>query len=90
MSYTPPAISGDHVVLTGPIQGTVTLDDGTLVDVSAPAVAVDSPERAAEVAHQIGLRYADEGHPDDIERDEGGQLVQRAFDYQAPTAKKKG
>lgn len=86
MKFTPGKIeSTGHVVLTGPIQGTVTLEDGTVVDVSPVAVEVGSPEEAAEVAHQIGLRYAAEGHPDDVERDpETGEMVQREFVYITP------
>lgn len=56
--------SDKHVVLTGPIMGAVELADGTVVDVSAPAIEVDSDAQAAEVAHLIGLRYEDEGHPE--------------------------
>lgn len=52
-----------HAVLTGPIRGTVTLADGTEVDVRPGVVMVDTPEQAAEVAHLIGERYAAEGHP---------------------------
>jgi hypothetical protein len=52
-----------HAVITGPIKGTVTLADGTVVDVRPDVVYVDTPEQAAEVAHQIGLRYAKDGHP---------------------------
>jgi FMN phosphatase YigB (HAD superfamily) len=53
-----------HAVLTGPIRGTVTLADGTVVDVRPDVVYVDSPEQAAEVAHLIGERHEVEGHPD--------------------------
>jgi hypothetical protein len=52
-----------HAVLTGPIRGTVTLVDGTVVDVKPDVVYVDSSEQAGEVAHRIALRYEDEGHP---------------------------
>lgn len=52
-----------HAVFTGPIRGTVTLADGTVVDVRPDMVHLDSPEQAAEVAHLIGERYAAEGHP---------------------------
>lgn len=84
VEYTPPSIkSTGHVLLTGPIQGTVTLADGTVVDVSQPVIAVQD-DQAEEIAHLIGQRYAEEGHPDDVEYDEDGNLVQRAFDYQAP------
>jgi hypothetical protein len=50
------------VVITGPIQGTVECEDGTVYDVSADAINVD-PDHAAEVAALIGQRYQDEGHP---------------------------
>lgn len=93
VEYTPPSIkSTGHVLLTGPITGTVTLADGTVVDVSQPVIAV-TDETAEEIAHLIGERYAAEGHPDDVEPDEDGNLVQRDFDYQAPKkfqTKKKG
>ena len=54
-----------HAVLTGPISGTVTLPDGTEVDVTPEVVYVDTPEAAEQVAHAVGQRYADEGHPTD-------------------------
>lgn len=86
MQYTPPSIvSTGHVVLTGPIQGTVTLQDGTVVDVSPVGVPAATPEQADEIAHLVGLRYAAEGHPDDVEVDEEtGEKVQREFAYEAP------
>lgn len=63
MQTIPGQVIGEHVVLTGPIQGTVTLEDGTVYDVSG--VAVEAPlEHHDEIAHLIGLRYAAEGHPD--------------------------
>jgi len=55
---------GEHVLLTGPITGTVTTTDGTVVDVTQPAVVVPA-DQVDEVAHLVGLRYAAEGHPDD-------------------------
>lgn len=64
MEYTPASIvSKGHVVLTGPIQGTVTLDDGTVVDVGPQVIEVSNEEHAQEVAHLIALRYQEEGHP---------------------------
>lgn len=51
-----------HVVITGPIKGTVTTADGTVYDVSADNVEV-ADEHGLEVAELIGARYADEGHP---------------------------
>lgn len=84
VEYTNPSIKSDgHVLLTGPIQGTVTLEDGTVVDVTQPFIAV-SDDQAEEIAAKIGERYAAEGHPDDIEEDEEGNLVQRPFEYVAP------
>lgn len=53
---------GEHLVLTGPIRGEVTTEDGTTYDVNGVATAVD-PKHAEEVAHLVGLRYAAEGHP---------------------------
>ena len=54
-----------HVVLTGPIAGSVLLPDGTEVDVSAPIVEVADQATADAVAHAIAVRYRDEGHPTD-------------------------
>lgn len=87
MKQTPGTIvSTGHVVLTGPITGAVTLEDGTVVDVTPGVIEVD-PDQAEEIAHRIGLRYAAEGHPDDVERDdETGELVQREFVYVPPAA----
>ena len=68
-------------VLTGPIQGSVTVADGTTYNVSNPLIEVQE-QHAEEVAHLIGQRYADEGHPTD-----------ENFTYDAPkkfTSKKKG
>jgi hypothetical protein len=75
VQFTPASIvSTGHVVLTGPITGTVTLTDGTVVDVTQPVIEVEA-DHAAEVADLIGQRYADEGHPD----------VPEGFTYEAPT-----
>lgn len=54
-----------HAVLTGPITGTVTLPDGTEVDVSNPVIEVKDQKQADEVAHAIAMRYHTEGHPTD-------------------------
>jgi hypothetical protein len=55
---------GNHAVLVGPIRGTVTLEDGTEVDVRPAVVYVDTLAQAHEVADKVGARYAREGHPD--------------------------
>ena len=68
---------GEHVVLVGPIQGYVTLPDGSVVDVSDHAVEAESPEHAAQIAHAVATRYAEEGHPTDP-----------TFTYQQPKSKK--
>lgn len=74
--------SDGHVVLTGPIKGSVTLADGSTVDVSPIAVEADSHEHAAEIAHAIGKHWEARGHPDDIEVDEeSGKPVVRPFVY---------
>jgi hypothetical protein len=52
-----------RVVITGPIQGTVTTADGTVYDVSADFIEVASAEHEAEVAELIAKRYVAEGHP---------------------------
>lgn len=80
---------GEHAVMTGPIQGVITLDDGTAVNVSQPFVAVDTPEQAAELAEKIGLHYAENGHPDDVDMVEDPEtgktvVVERPFNYTAP------
>jgi hypothetical protein len=85
MKYTPGSIvSEGHVVLTGPITGTVELSDGTVVDVSPVIVEVSSQDEANELADLIGQRYAAEGHPDMVEADNDGNLVQREFVYVKP------
>lgn len=55
--------SDGHVVLTGPINRSITLADGTTIDCSPAAVEVASPEQAQELAHLIGLHYEENGHP---------------------------
>jgi hypothetical protein len=84
IKITPGSIVSDgHVVLTGPITGTVTTDDGTTYDVSDVAVEV-AKEHVAEVAHLIGQRYADEGHPTDPD------FTYDARNYMAAKRQKKG
>lgn len=84
MTYTPGSIEGKHVVLTGPITGSVTLPSGDVVDVSAPAVEARDAEHAAEIAHAIGLYWADPdtpAHPDHLERQDDGTIVETPFEY---------
>jgi hypothetical protein len=75
MKITPGSIvadEGEHVVLTGPITGAVTLEDGTVVDVSAPAVVAADEVQAAEIAHAIGQYWADPdtpSHPEHVTED---------------------
>jgi hypothetical protein len=86
MKLTPGSVEGEHLIMTGPIQGVVELEDGTVVDVS-PAVIEAPPEQHEEIAHKIGLRYAAEGHPDDYEIDpDSGARVAKEFVY-TPTGK---
>lgn len=50
---------GQHVVLTPPdVSGTVTLGDGTEVDVTPRVIVVESPEQGAEIAEQIATTFA--------------------------------
>ncbi len=58
-------ISDGHVVLTGPIAGGVTLSDGTEYDVTPEVIEV-AEDHVGEVAHLIGKRFEDEGHPNHI------------------------
>lgn len=65
-----------YAVATGPIRTDLTLSDGTVVDVRPDTVYLDTPGQAAEVAHLIGLRHAEKGHPLHDDSD--------AFVYTAP------
>ena len=86
LEITPGSIvSSGHVVLTGPINGTVTLHDGTVVNVSPLVVEAADQAQADEIAHEVGLRYAAEGHPNLIETDATGAVVQRPFEYVTPS-----
>jgi hypothetical protein len=55
-----------HALITGPIKGVVTLPDGREVDVTEHVVYLDSLEDAQAVAHQIGLRHEEQGHPEHL------------------------
>ena len=55
-------ISDGHVVVTGPVSGTVVVD-GETVNVTPAVIAVDSPETAIKVADAIGEKLQAEGHP---------------------------
>lgn len=59
-----------HALITGPIKGTVTLADGTVVDVKPDVIHLDTLEQAQEVAALIGDRHAAEGHPSHERGDE--------------------
>lgn len=54
---------GAHLVMTGPIVGTVDVD-GQTIDVSAPFIEATSPEEALAISDAIGARHVAEGHPD--------------------------
>lgn len=84
LKMTPGTVEGDHVLLTGPIQGVVELEDGRVVDVSPAFIAVDDDD-AEEICHRIGIRHMLEGHPSLVDRDEEtGEMVQRPFHYVPP------
>lgn len=72
-----------HVVLTGPITGLLTLEDGTVVNVSPTAIEVTGQEQADEISFLIGEHWVKHGHPDDVdeEENEDGErvFVQNAF-----------
>lgn len=52
-----------HLVMTGPIVGTVDIA-GRTVDVSAPFIEVADEAEALAVSDAIGARHVAEGHPD--------------------------
>lgn len=52
-----------HLVMTGPIVGSVEVD-GQTVDVSAPFIEAASTEQALAISDAIGARHVAEGHPD--------------------------
>ena len=76
MRITQQQVEGDHVVLTGPITGTVELSDGTVVDVSPVAVAADDELHAAEIAHAIGQHWSREENIHPAQRDDAGKVVE--------------
>lgn len=67
-----------HVLLTGPVQGLMTLEDGTVINVTPAAIEV-TPEQAEELSFLIGEHWVKNGHPDDIDEDDDGTPVQRPF-----------
>lgn len=81
--YEPASIQGEHVLLTGPIQGAVTLEDGRVIDVTQPAIVLSSEEEAAEVAHAIGKHWAqpENIHPGQIDVNEAGEVTVNEFVY---------
>lgn len=79
MKQTPASVEGKHVLLTGPVRGTVTKADGSVVDVTPEVIEFDTKDEAEEVAFLVGERFVETGHPDDVEVDEDGNTVQRPF-----------
>jgi len=75
----PAQIIGEHVLLTGPITGTVTKADGTVVDVSPIGIEVADQDEADEIDFLIGQHWVEHGHPDDFDIDEKGNRIQRPF-----------
>ncbi len=56
-------VSDGHLIMTGPITGSVTTPDGTSYDVSPAFIEVASLDHAGDVSHAIGMRHQEEGHP---------------------------
>lgn len=56
-------VPGAHLVMTGPIVGTVDVG-GETIDVSAPFIEVADEAAALAVSDAIGHRHVLEGHPD--------------------------
>jgi hypothetical protein len=68
-----------HALYTGPIQGLLTLNDGTVVNVNPDVIEVANQEQADEISFLIGEHWVANGHPHDVEEDEDGNPVQRPF-----------
>lgn len=83
MEIIQPQVKGEHVLLTGPINTSVTKADGTVVDVSPIAVEVKDQAEADELSFLIGEHWVEHGHPDDVENI-NGNLVQRPFVHVHP------
>lgn len=79
MNITPGSVKGTHVLLTGPITGSVTKEDGTVVDVSPGIIEVADTDEAEEIGFLIGEHWVANGHPDDVEPDGKGNMIQRPF-----------
>jgi len=84
MKFIPGSVQGDHVLITGPITGTVEREDGTIVDVTPPFIEVADQDEADELSFLIGEHWVENGHPDDVEKDEDGNMVQRPFEHVHP------
>ena len=69
-------LENPHILLTGPeARGVVRTSDGTSYDVTAPALEVQSPEHAGEIAHLIAVQHEQAGRyslsPEPVHDDEG-------------------
>jgi len=78
--------SDGHVLITGPIYGTVTTEDGTDYDVSDHVIEID-PAHAGELAHKIGVHHEEHGHPD---HDDGHPFVHECTEHCGEFARKAG
>jgi hypothetical protein len=85
----------DHLVVTGPLYGTVEVD-GETIDITENVIAVDSHEKALAVSDAIGERHQAEGHPDFLKDplvpNDGFVHVPSSVSHAEPTtsSKKKG
>lgn len=60
--YAYVAEEGERVVITGPIVAQLTMEDGTVYDVSDPVIAVEDKHHD-ELVDAIGDHYEAAGHP---------------------------
>lgn len=72
-----------HALITGPITGLLTLQDGTVVNVTPDVIEVADQDQADELSFLIGEHWVKHGHPDDIDETEDGP-VQRPFVHDHP------
>lgn len=82
MQQIPGQITGEHVLLTGPIRGPLELEDGTTVDVTPEFVDVGnlSAEQLEELNFLIGEHWVENGHPNDVDVVDG-ERIQRQFTH---------
>lgn len=60
-SYVHDGNGEPHLLITGPVTGTITVVDGTRYDVTGEVIECASQDHARQVAHFIGLQHEETG-----------------------------